>query len=261
MKVSHFTDESNRGASLLTGRRALSIVERVAQRRGGLSFSELAVQTGLSAASLTRLLKMLVDEDWLHHHSRDAPYSVGSRLLQLADGLRVSDPGIEIAAPVMRRLSARLQHSACIAAIREDHFVLSAKAERRDSYHFIDLMTPNLDWIDNGIGQVLLAFQPDAIAEEIYARHYQRALFDADRARFARIRSDRFLSREEGHVTRIIAALCPEDAPVTHVLAVAALTASRPDSERLLHEVQQAAREIEDRLNRQSLKLSLPHTI
>lgn len=256
MKVDTITNESERGSSLLTGRRALSILELVARRRGGFSFSELATETGLSGASLTRLLKMLVDEDWLHHHSRDAPYSVGSRLLELADGLRVSDPAIEIAAPVMRGLSSELGHSACIAFRQEDHFVLAAKAERRDSYHFIDLMTPNLDWIDNGIGQVLLAFQPEREAAEIYRRHYQRHLGYADRALFESIRHEGVLSREEGHVTRVIAALRPDGGAVSHVLAVAALTASRPDITRIESAVRKAAREIENRLDRQGLTLS-----
>lgn len=258
MKLEDNKNDSKKGGSLAAGRRALAILELVARRRGGYSFSELGTETKLSAASLTRLLKMLVDEDWLDHHTKDSPYAVGARLLQLADDLNVHAPGIDIAAPIVRDLATRTGHSACIATIRDDHFILLTKTERRDSYHFIDVMTPNRDWIDNAIGEILLAFQPAAVVSEIYRQHYQRDVSEADFARFEAIRDARSICRAEGHVTRMVVAVQPDETePVRHVLALTALNAARPDPDALLLRVRDAGEEIETRLRRQGLKLGV----
>lgn len=61
-------------------------------------------------------------------------------------------------------------------------------------------------------------------------------------------------------MTRVVVALQPDAAePVRHVLAIAALNASRPDPDDLLSRVRVAGEQIENRLNRQKLSLGFSH--
>lgn len=256
MEATTIKNGSLHDRSLATGRRALAIVEMVANRRGGYSFSDISEKTGMAPASISRMLKMLVEEDWLHHIGREAPYSAGARLFQLADALDVHTPASDAMAPLVRDLSNRLGHSVCIGTAVNDDFQLLVKTEQRQSYHFIDTLTPNVDWIANAIGFSLLAFQSDEYVERIYRLHYARSITEAERRELAQIRDQREYWREEGHVTRVIAAIQPDPAvPVGHVLAVAALTASRPRPELLVPQVRETAREIEARLRNGGINL------
>lgn len=256
MKVDSFKNESKESGALMTGRRALGLIELIARRRGGYSFSELSIATELSSASLSRLLKMLVAEEWIHHADHTGTYSIGSRLLQLSDDMRVHSPSIDIIQPVVRDLALKLGHSVCLAAFQGDFFTLLAKTERRESYHFIDVLTPNADWIDNGMGQFLLSFQPAQVAQRIYQLHFKKSVPAADLARFEAARHDRSMVREEGHVTRIIAAIQTDPAQrVEHLISVAAMSSARPDTAAILTEVRAAATTIENRLRSQGVTI------
>lgn len=85
---------------LAAGRRALRLIEIVAHHPDGCSFSTLSAQTGLSSASMSRLLKTLVAEQWLVHATRDAPYTAGARLCGL--GERMALPGASATQRVAR---------------------------------------------------------------------------------------------------------------------------------------------------------------
>jgi len=63
MKVPNVTGENQ----LLSGRRALAIIDALAKSPDSTSFSKLETEIGVSAASLSRLLKMLLDEGWIEN--------------------------------------------------------------------------------------------------------------------------------------------------------------------------------------------------
>jgi DNA-binding IclR family transcriptional regulator len=259
MKVDSFKNESSESGGLMTGRRSLALLEMIGQRRGGYSFSQLVTQTGLSAASLTRLLKMLVAEGWIYRAEHDGMYSIGARMLQLSDDLRVHNPSLDIIAPVVRDLSLSLGHSACVAAFNGDFFTLLTKTERMESYHFIDVYTPNADWIGNGMGRLLLSFQPLSVVEKIYRLHYKIAVPPEHIAMFEDIRAKRWLISEEGYVTRVIAAVQPNPAhPVEHLVSVAAMSSRQPDTASILEKVEAAARLMESRLKSRGVTIDLP---
>lgn len=242
----------------MTGRRSLALLEMIAQRRGGYSFSQLVTATGLSAASLTRLLKMLVAEGWIYHASHDGMYSVGARMLQLSDDLRVHNPSIDIVAPIVRDLAMSIGHSACLAAFNGDFFTLLTKTERMDSYHFIDVYTPNADWIANGMGRLLLSFQPLSVVEKIYRLHFKMSVPPEHIAAFEEIRARGWLISEEGYVTRFVVAVQPDPAfPVEHLVSVAAMSSRQPDTTDILQKVEAAARLMESRLKSRGVAIDL----
>jgi DNA-binding IclR family transcriptional regulator len=238
------------GSPLAAGRRSLQLIELIGTKRGGASFSALAATLDISAASLTRLLRMLQAEDWIRHEDHSGLYIAGYRLLQLGDDMRGHNPIVEAVAPIIYDLSQQQTgHSACFATYQGDCFTLLAKTEQRRSYHFIDVFTPNFDWIGNAMGQFLLAFQPSETVERIYREHFRLDVPAEHREGFAIIRATGTLVRTEGFVTRIIAgAVLDPLAPVSNLVALAALSADSPDVEPLVASVKAAAAQVEWRL-------------
>lgn len=257
MKARTFKIESSLGSPLVAGRRALRLVELVGAQRGGLSFSELSQRMELSSASLTRLLKMLVAEEWIRPSDVGARYVAGSRLFELGDDLRSHHPLADLVAPVVYDLAHETGHSACVAAFQGDHFILLAKTEHRGSYHFIDVFTPNFDWIGNGMGQLLLAYQPEETVSRIYREHFEMEVPREHWERFGAIRETGTFVRTEGIVTRFISAVRAQGdaAPVENVVSLAALSTHAPDAQAMLAAVCRAARTIEQRFELQRVAL------
>jgi DNA-binding IclR family transcriptional regulator len=230
----------------------LALVEAIGREPQASTFSELAERLDLSDASLSRLLKVLVEEAWLRQERPSGRYIVGHRTLALAHALRsygLHSPLVQGSVMSLAHVSG---HSACVASFQGDFFVLVAKFEMLNSYHFIDVFVPNTDWIDNGMGQFLLAFQPAAAVTSIYERIFRTGVPDEHWERFARIRNDRFYVSNEGSVVRVMAAVDhASDAPVSNVIAVAALDSEHVDKAALLQQVRTAASEASRRLAEQ----------
>jgi DNA-binding IclR family transcriptional regulator len=234
---------------LAAGRRALQLIELIGTKRGGLSFSALGAALDISAASLTRLIKMLQAEDWIRHEDHSGLYIAGFRLLQLGDDMRGHNAVVDAVAPIIYDLSQRTGHSACFATYRGDFFTLLAKTEQRRSYHFIDVFTPNFDWIGNGMGQFLLAFQSRETVERIYCQHSRLDVPAEHWDLFAAIRESRTFVRNEGFVIRVIVGVAPDPhAPITSLVALAALSADTSDVEALMATVKAAVAQVEQRL-------------
>jgi DNA-binding IclR family transcriptional regulator len=234
---------------LVTGSRSLAVIELVAQRRGGVSFTAIAAELGLSSASLTRLLKMLLVEEWILQDGRTAHYVPGHRMMQLGKHMRAQSRAADLVAPIVQELANQSGHSACFAVSQGFHFLLLAKAEKRKSYRFMDLLVPNLDWIDNSMGQFLLAFQNLETARSIYRNYFRMDIPREHIDRFETLRSDRFFVHDEGQVTRIMAAVAPDtERPVESLISIAALSPDVENVQTLLKEVKAAASKAQHRL-------------
>jgi len=241
---------------LITGIRALSLLELIGSRRGGVSFTAMSTELRIAAASLTRLLTMLLAEDWILQDVVTRHYFAGWRMLQLADDLRLHSPSLDLTAPIVYDLSHATGHSACFAMFQGSYFTLLAKTEQRRSYHFIDVFSPNYDWIENGMGQFLLAFQTAETVTSIYNQHFRMDVPADHWQRFAEIRRTKTFVRTEGFVTRVMAGVATDpQKPVEFLLSVAALTAEQPDTGKLLSKVKDYAKRIAQRLVVQGLSI------
>jgi DNA-binding IclR family transcriptional regulator len=235
-------------AKLSAARRALALVELIATRRVGLSFTELGEALRLSPASLNRLLKSLLDEGWIRQHETGGLYVVGHRLLGLGHTVRAQIPDPDVVGRVIATLAHDTGHSACFATFQQNFFMLVAKTETGSAYHFMDAFARNYDWIDNAMGQFLLSFQPVETMAEIYRQHFEIEVSEADLAAFEKIRRDRFLCRVDGVVTRVIASVeKPGGGPIENLVSIAAL-GSPLDLSALERQVRRAAAEAERRL-------------
>lgn len=239
---------------LLAGKRALEIIEMIGACEGHLSFSELSAKLGISSASLTRLLKVLIAEDWIVRDKKTKQYSASIRALQLGHSLRNRSPSSEIISPIITELAETTGHSACFGAFRGDCFTLLAKKEQRNSYHFIDVFSPNFDWISNAMGTFLLAYQTDEICDRIYRRHFRMGVPDEHQQVFSQIRQNNYFVRNDDFVTRVIVGIGTDpERPIENLVAVAALTSDESDVEGLLQHVTGQAAVLEARLRAQGV--------
>lgn len=233
----------------MAGRRALAVVEAVSRAAHGGTFSDLSARLSLSDASLTRLLKVLLDEQWIRQERPSGRYFVAHRMLALAHDLR----GVGLHNPLVQgevtTLAHVTGHSACVATFHGDYFTLVAKFEMLGSYHFIDLFLPNTDWIDNGMGRFLLAFQPEHMVSLIYRRVFGTEVPQEHWRTFERIRRNGSHVSEEETVTRVMAAVeGGAGNAVEGVIAIAALKSKAIDVDAAMAQVRHAAAETRKRL-------------
>ena len=221
---------------------------------GDLSFSEISAKLDISSASLTRLLKVLIAEDWIIRDTNTKKYSASIRALQLGHSLRNRSPSSEIITPIISELAEVSGHSTCFTAFRGDCFTLLAKKEQRNSYHFIDVFSPNFDWINNAMGTFLLAYQPDEICDKIYRRHFRMGVPDEHKQVFNQIRQNNYFVRNDDFVTRVIVGINTDpDRPIENLVAVAALTSEECNVKDLLQHVSDRAKLLEGRLQAQGV--------
>ncbi len=234
---------------LLAGRRALIILDTLSRTPEGMSFSKLESEIGVSAASLSRLLKMLLNEGWIETEQR-GHYVVGARAMTMARHLSGHWSEAEIIEPVVKNLAFETGHSACFARFANDSFVLTTKTEMPSSFHFIELYFKHYELHDNGMALTLLAFQAPETAlylleEQVGEReigHYDTIL--------QRIRRDGHNVSQEGAVTRI--AVPVHQSPghtVRGVMAIAGINVDPKETDSCLKSVYAAAEEAEQRLN------------
>ncbi len=234
---------------LAAGRRSLRLIEHLADYPYERSFSDLAKAMDLSGASLTRLLKMLMEENWIRQRQSNGHYTVGYRTLQLGDALRSF--GLQSAQVLqsvqvqgtVANLAHQTGHSACIASYHGDCFVLLAKTELHNCYHFIDVFAPNTDWIQNGMGQFLLAYQPKEDVERVYRDIFGLEVPQEHLDGFEAIRKTGLLVRTEGAITRFVMGLDQQGSGIVrNVVSVAALNAHPINKTEILSKLEFAAK-------------------
>lgn len=234
---------------LLAGRRALSVVDALSRAPEGLSFSKLEIEIGVSAASLSRLLKMLLNEGWIETEQRGC-YVVGARTMTLARHLSGHWSDHEIIEPVVKDLAIATGHSACFARFANDSFVLTTKTEMPSSFHFIELYFKHYELHDNGMALTLLAHQEPDIARYLLEEQIGDDDIEGFVALLQTIRRNGHHVSREGAVTRIAV---PVRQGVGHtikgVVAIAAINMNPDETDHCLNSVRIAAEEAERRLN------------
>ncbi|HET9124858.1 MAG TPA: IclR family transcriptional regulator [Solirubrobacteraceae bacterium] len=117
-------DRSDRPAEPTTTRtveRALELLEAAASASDGLTLTELAQQTSLSASTASRLLSTLQRHRFVTR-TAEGRFGAGPRLRQLAVSAMREDPLYELAGPHLAALAQETRETASLGvALDEDH--------------------------------------------------------------------------------------------------------------------------------------------
>ena len=248
-----FDSESDRMVGenqLLAGRRALSVVEALARSPEPMSFSKLEEVIGVSSATLSRLLKMLLSEGWIEMEPQ-GKYAVGSRLNTVARHLSGHWSEHEIVDPVIKELAFETGHSACFARYANDSFVLTSKAEMPASFHFIDLFQKHYEMHNNGMALTLLAYVDPQTARYLLQEQIGNEQLEQVEKLFARIRSEEIHVSQEGAVTRVtVPIFLRNHTLVKSAVSVAAIGLEDQAIPRIKSAVRDAAQEITRRFEK-----------
>lgn len=114
--------------------RALTIMETLAQSRGGMSLRELAAATGLNASTCHHLLMTLAGRGYVSQEPRTREYALGNKILDLSDARVRQIDIVRLAMPALVRLNEATGEAVHLAAMQGRELVTLAKL---DSSHAV----------------------------------------------------------------------------------------------------------------------------
>ncbi|MBI3949315.1 MAG: IclR family transcriptional regulator [Acidobacteria bacterium] len=147
--------------------RALTILEAVAQRSGGLTNSEISRRLEIPKSSASYILRTLEQEGYLRRDRHTGKYRLGLKVLNLSHRVLLGLDIRELALPVLRQLVERSHLTAHLAILDHGEAVY---IEKVDAPGFIKMDT----WVGRrlpihttGVGKALVAHLPEAEAKAI----------------------------------------------------------------------------------------------
>lgn len=154
----------NKNISLISLRRGIKILEFVSRKRAGSTFGEIrAGFPDMTPATLTRLLKSMLDEELLAKAAGARNYQIGPKARHLAVTILGTLSNGEIIRPAVVELAEQSGESALFTEFENDAIRLIVKSEVADGFHYMDenKLNPNLS--THAFGITCLAFQPAEI--------------------------------------------------------------------------------------------------
>ncbi|MGD9812179.1 MAG: IclR family transcriptional regulator [Sphingobium sp.] len=139
---------------MTTANRLLNLLDLFTMNRPQWTVEEAACELGLTMSTAYRYFKSLVDAGLV---ATDTPgtYTLGPAIIQFDRQMRLLDPLITSATPVMRRLAAAMGPSASIVLCRlYKTQVMCVHQESADRHEFISRMPPRLQ-VSYGRGQLM----------------------------------------------------------------------------------------------------------
>lgn len=232
-------------------RRSQAVLRQLAGNREGCTFSHLrTIEPGLTAASLSRLLKAMQAENMVSKDERTGAYCLHNDFIRFAHEIVTMIPPHERLKPLIAALAQSTGESAAWFECIPSGAVLMAKTEIPDRFHYVDVGYAIGNPLDHGVVQVLMAFLPESEVSDRLQRHGPPPITEQDyRRRLEEIRHGRVtiddMIRPHGYpVTRVARPVfCGAGGVLAGVLLVAIGAASlpMPDQERLTEAVTSAA--------------------
>jgi DNA-binding IclR family transcriptional regulator len=146
------------GQQLMGLRRGVWVLKIMARFPKGCTFGQLQKQMeGLPAPTLSRLLKVMVDERLLEKDPTTGVYKAGVLAFNLSKRFlgRASVP--EVLQPIIDELAERCGESAAYCEYENRAMIFLATTDMPGSFHYMETGVPNPRIAYHGFGQVCLA--------------------------------------------------------------------------------------------------------
>jgi DNA-binding IclR family transcriptional regulator len=152
-------------------RRGVEILERLAATDQGLGFNDLKAHfDDLAPSTLSRLLKVLLEEGLIEHDAANRHYALGSRALDLGQTVCGHLTTAQRVAPVVEELAHRTQLSAAFFELQGEIPVLVKKIEMPESFHYGPEGITPLNYAHHAFSMVCVAYAADEVAAEVRKR-------------------------------------------------------------------------------------------
>lgn len=147
--------------------RALEILETIAQRREGMTNSEISRKLGIPKSSASYILRTLVHRGYLRRDAESGRYRLGLKILSLGrdvqEGLDIAD----VALPYMRSLVERTQMTAHLAVLDQGEAVYVEKVEAPGFFKVNTWVGRRMYVHSTSVGKALVAWLPKPEVEEL----------------------------------------------------------------------------------------------
>lgn len=135
----------------------------VLNERPSTPLSLLSDRTGLSRATLLRILNTLQAMGWVYHCRADGSYRLTSTICHLGEQIYTHDRVVEMAAPVLDRLYQQTGLPSDLAVLSEGRMrVLETTRRFHPQIHKGRLLDARLHLLPSELGRAYLAFCPSA---------------------------------------------------------------------------------------------------
>jgi DNA-binding IclR family transcriptional regulator len=149
--------------------RAVAIVEFLALRPNEtFTLSEISRFCGLRKSTAYTILRILHEAGWLTRSPTDLEYALGPTLITIGQAAEETRPEVNLARPVMQRLSVSLQRECVLSTTLGDEILIlevtghTMRGRNAHPGHRVPLVAP--------YGTVFVAWQDRTIRDEWYAQ-------------------------------------------------------------------------------------------
>ncbi len=131
--------------------------------------TELATHLRMTKSAVHRILATLLRSEFVRQAS-DRRYTLGPRLAYLSNVYRRHLNLIEIARPVLEKLSQLTSKTCHLAKLHEDEVVYLLSVRPREAYHFTKYPTLRGPAYCTALGKVMLAYLPRSEQDQLIQR-------------------------------------------------------------------------------------------
>jgi DNA-binding IclR family transcriptional regulator len=147
--------------------KGLAIIELLATAQKPLSMRAIADRLGRSKGEIFRMVFVLVERGYLLRDAATDELTLSNRLFELGMRAPRSRQLVEVAVPVMERLSDRIGHSSHLVVVNKGETVVIATAVGSAEVSFTLRLGYRRRALDATSGQVIIAFQDAARRKEM----------------------------------------------------------------------------------------------
>jgi len=255
-------DES--GGGVKSARRAVELLEMVAQNHAWISLAELHSRTGFPRSSLHGLLRTLRDVGWIEADNAGTKFRLGVRALICGTAYLDRDPAIPYATEALERIREQTGFTAHYARLNGPEVVYLETRESRHSVHLVSRVGRTLPAHATALGKALLAeLADDELAALLPAA--LPGLTDNTITELEKLRAELIVVRERGYATEreegtpgvtCAAAVVPYRIPATDALSASmpADTVTESEAHRVAALLAEVATDLSQRLRRAGIR-------
>ena len=151
--------------------RAFAILEEVARQRDGIGLAELAKRVGLHSSTTFHLVRTMVQLGYVSQPKDSKKYRIGRRLFTLAAAALDEVELVNIATPILEKLTTETGESSHFAIRSGDEIVVVAKTAGSGMFQLVDRSGAVRPAHATALGKVLLAaLTPAELARDLAGR-------------------------------------------------------------------------------------------
>jgi DNA-binding IclR family transcriptional regulator len=179
--------------------RALNILEAAANRREGLTNSEISHKLGIPKSSASYILRTLDRRGYLRRDAGTGRYRLGLKILSLGGDARANLDLAEVALPFMQALQERIHLTIHLAVLDQGEAVYIEKVEAPGFFKVNTWVGRRMYLHSTSVGKCLLAWLPKPEVETLLRQQGMKKRTPKTISSVPKLLTDLEHVREQGH--------------------------------------------------------------